>query len=273
VTGVVKKMHGLQIFQDIENGPEFTNGLAVTDNNDVEAISWTLTAPANLIGAGIVASGTDRQSYLKRATLEIWYKNAQPWPCRFVSIQCKARRDITIGTASIFPIMEDGAPAFTPYMSYTTSNTFQKLFKIVKTKDRLLPGGGLKRVLLKDHQYLSRAINGDVEGDDTNYTYRKGNMIWIHIFHGTPVYHQIGATEQNTCCTRYQVQSVRRYYYSWYRMDLTTPTSTMNAVLPQPSAYTSQVGQATKAVGVNCANSFVQAWAGNLNNNHFTHNQ
>jgi len=259
VTGVVKKMHGLQIYQDIEPGPDFNNGTTTIHINDVEAIAWTLVSPANLIAAGIVAAGTDRQSYLKRATLEVWYKNAGPWPVRFVSILCKARRDITVGTATIFPIMEDGAPTFTPYMSFTTSNTFQKLFKILKTKDRLLAGGAVKRVIMKDRQYLSRAINGDVEGDSGNYTYRKGNQIWVHIFHGLPTY-QTGGEDHNTnIVSRYQIMSTRRFYYSWYRMDLTTPQSTMSAILPQPANFTTICCQATKAVGIYSATSYVQS--------------
>lgn len=248
MTGVVKKMHGLQVYQDVETSDTLSNGTSVADNRNVEALAWTITRPDNLIVNGIVQAGTDRQTYLKRATLEVWYKNVSAFPVRFVSVLARARRDITIGTANVFVLMEDGAPPFAPYLSYTTSNTFQKLFKIIKTKDRLIPGGACKKIVMKDKQYLSRAINGDVEGDNTNYTYRKGNQLWIHMFHGTPVLLPDSDNDPATCCSRFQILVTRRFYYSWYRMDIPTPQSTGSVLLPLPVNYTTLSAQNTKNV-------------------------
>lgn len=246
---MVKKMHGLQVYQDVNTKLTITNGDVPGDANNVEAQAWSITRPADLIGAGIVSGAQpDRQSYIKRATLEVWYKNVYAFPVRMVSILCKARRDITVAAATVYTIMEDGAPVFAPYMSYTTSNTFQKLFKILKTKDRLLPGGAVKRLVRKDRQYNYRAVNADVEGNSVDYTYRKGNLVWVDIFHGTPVACDNEEVANNNVQCRFFIVCTYRYYYSWYRMDLTTPTSNIGINLDTPLAYGYQDPQATRTV-------------------------
>jgi len=249
-------MHGLQIFQDINSIDPMTNGPDEEDSNIVEAIAWSVLSPNNLVQAGIVSTiQPDRQSYIKRATVEVWYKNVYAFPVRLVSIKCKARRDLTIAAANIYSVMEDGAPLFFPYMSYTTGNTFQKLFKILKTKDRLMAGGAVKKIVRKDYQYSNRAVNADVEGNNVDYTYRKGNIIWVDIFHGSPVYCTSDEPSRHIVCSRFLVVTQYRYYYSWYRMDLTTPASNITENIGTPTLYGNQDAQASKIVGTYYAGS------------------
>jgi len=243
-------MHGLQIYQDINSIDPMTNGDDPADSNIVEAIAWSVLSPNNLVQATIVSTvQPDRQSYIKRATLEVWFKNIYTFPVRLVSIKCKARRDLTIAAANIYSVMEDGAPLFFPYMSYTTGNTFQKLFKILKTKDRLIGGGAVKKIVRKDYQYSNRAVNADVEGNNVDYTYRKGNVVWVDIIHGTPAFCSSELPSRHIVCSRFYVITQYRYYYSWYRMDLTTPTSNITENIGNPTAYGSTDAQASKIVG------------------------
>lgn len=225
-------MHGIQTYQHSRWFPQITanNDSSQTqlaqlrqDSNDTPI---TLTAHLN----SAYFDG-DNQVFLKRNYSTQYLTNNSQFDIICETWWLRARRDTVLSLNAI--IAEDAPPGNLPYISPTTGDNFRKIFKIIKSKTRVMRPARVYKTRTGSG-LLNKKITKDVDGD-TTYTYRKGNIILFQRFYGVPVtfIDSTNPTIPNTCLGPMIVRGVFHDYVSYYTMDTTQPNTSATTEIPQ----------------------------------------
>lgn len=236
VKQVVKKMHGLNTNVDVRYLTPATYNYGVGAPYATFNYYFNTSSPGNL-RARIPAllDSPDLQFYVKRMYTRNTFTNVSLQNVMVDITKLYARRDIR-ADVTLAEICNDevvGTSAVTvpliqmPYVSFTVGDTFRKTFKVLSHKQRILKP--LSTVTIKDRiqkSYLRKPINQDVEAD-TQYSTRRGNILTIVRFYGTPTNwtNSVGVGTNITGLTPVIIRGIQNTYTSYYRMDDAEPTA------------------------------------------------
>lgn len=235
---VVKKMHGLSVFQNSAYGaPLIQDSTSGTSTNCIVQFESDLS-PVFYNTYTLAIVNTDQEVYMKRMRRTVYYTNVDNMPCYMEVSRFVARSNIGNAT-TITNIMQQDAPAINlPYISPLSSNAFQKQFKIISSKRVLFMPGTLRKVSFSRQFKNSKPATGRLEGNTGQYQYTKGNVITLTRFWGMPVSTTSGGTPQfQTTLGSINIRTCVVTYSSFYTMDDITPNSVTLLTIPnvQPS--------------------------------------
>lgn len=234
VKNVVKKMHGLNVIQVINTGA--LNGSATTNSGTDQTRRLNIMdvdSPSNLQDLNIFDGG--RQVYFKRITACREFHNVGATSVRFMNVVVRARKDTPVSgswpniNTMVTQLLNDGIPYTYNYASPFTSNKFQKMFKILSTKRKLLRPGRLLKYRVKAY-VPNRPYTEQVEANSDEWLLRRGNKLLLTFTQGVPYFLFNDYTTVNLgnqSCT-----IVDHLYFSYYQMDDVEPTSTITSALP-----------------------------------------
>lgn len=234
VKHVVKKMHGLNVCQAI-NTRRIQQNVFSGDSQQSINSTYSIDSPGTLgyIIPDWNTAASDTQWYIKRLYRTVRWVNTGQFPVIWETYKIYVRKDIIlVGTAAAddpWEIAEDdGVSATIPYVSPFTGNTFQKQFKILSSRRKMIqPGASIKFKTYSRYNGATRPINRAVEGD-VRFSYRKGNRLTMCRVYGTPISYVPTSgpvTEPDTILSPIQMNGVDTEYVSWYRLDDVLPTS------------------------------------------------
>lgn len=238
MTKVVTRMHGLNTYQRIGPATEDSTGSipSTTDDVNIQYVG-PLTASATLIAlTSMGVSLPDEQFYFRRAYTTVRLVHSLPYPCKIRVLWLKCRKDIAATVAALPSLMTDDAPALTPYVSPTTGDTFRKYFKVTRHKFISMIGGKEYKFTVKDTRYNNRKVNIEVEGDSTNYWYRKGTRLLVWLTHGQICHDISNDPNQDMSYAPSDIVGSIFSYYSGYRMSDDDPISSMDNNMTAPVA-------------------------------------
>lgn len=178
------------------------------------------------------------QVYIKRLYKTFTFTNCSQWPIMFEYMKLRLRNDLVFGATpggnpSVAMGIDAPSPSL-PFLSCTTGNTFQKTYKIISKKRKLLnPMRVCKMTAKSIYMYRNRPITGDVEAQD-DYLYKRGNTIMVVRAWGIPYQYrnlQLPAA-QDTCLSPVLLRGIVNTYCSYYTMGDIDPTSTVVDNIP-----------------------------------------
>lgn len=231
-------MHGLAVRQNAAYIPPYDQSQDNGESQLAYLSYFVVDSPAQIFGMlqDMEGGDGDTQYFVKRMYTQIHFTNCTLFPHYFEAMWVRARTDVT---DNVLTWMEDDAIAPTlPYMSMTSSLTFQQKFKILKKKRYLLkPNTPLKLTIKSIHAGSNRPITRDNNvGTITPYIpHKKGNTILIVKAYGVPQIFQRqtdAVPSDATVLSSISIRGVRHDYLSYTTMDEDTGSSGQISNLP-----------------------------------------
>jgi len=240
VKGVVKKMHGL-------NKRQYA-GFYVPWDQEVQpgssqyALTQTivLDSPQGLSQflPTLFGNTTDdsryTEVYIKKFLGKMMYFNHCNYPCWLEYTYLRSRVDIPAGSTLEQLMSADGPLPYLAYISPFTGNSFQKQFKILKTRKKLIQPGKFCTVKFKKTFY-PKAYTGAVQGNTAKWFALEGNLFLYIRAYGYPLLgHDTGDNHDFSLLGKIELSRLALSYISYYVMDDVRPDSTVAVQIPTP---------------------------------------
>jgi len=225
-------MHGLNVIQVVDSF--YLAGSTTTNTASSQArqmVALASDTPTQLAALGIFDGNT--QYYFKRITAKRFFNNTGPTPAMMEIVHCRSRKDIPVsGTwtnlvTMLIDLLSDGIPITYAYTSPLTSNQFQRMFKITKTKKRIHRPGRQVSVRIKSY-VPNKPYTQQIEANSGEWIIRKGSKLVLVFYSGLPY---VTTNYTGTLLGNYLISYVDTHYYSFYSMNDTEPTSTVTSSL------------------------------------------
>lgn len=272
VKNVVKKMHGLNKRQYVDFDSYFNSGIE-GGSQQASFAHISPDSPNNLEAlVDTLVTNSLSQTYIKRCTAHATLYNVGTLPVHVKVLYVRVRRDVAASagldhsTALANILNFNASPSVSyynmPFVSNTSSDEFQKTFKMLRSTNRFLRPGRKMDITVK-RKFGNRVLNWVTDADNNQWYWRKGNRIAIWWIHGFPVSPFNAPTESPGVLTGYHLTSMLKWYVSYYNMNDVSADSVVKLVVPatrpdvmqgfiaQPEVIVSNVG----ATGVDYVNT------------------
>lgn len=224
-------MHGMNKSQINSFIPLLTNTLS-SGEQVAELAEFYLDSPSVLQTLGITVQSDNAEFYMYRNVMTLHLKSYGWSPVWVQCIKLYSREDISYNQTVLGIMGADAPPVNYPFFSCTTSNVFQKQFKILSNKVyRLQPDAILK--LRLSRKYRSIPWTGEYQGNTINWKLTRGNLAMVIKVYGDILYAPNGPGGSNSQqLSSFTVGGILQRYASWYYMNDATPDSTNRGTIP-----------------------------------------
>lgn len=233
----MKKMHGLNTAQDtFYVAPVTSTNLGGITNDQYGQISVTSPdSPASLntfLASQIPAT---EQFYIKRCYQKYFYQNNGTFPTYVQAWWFKCKKDIPSSKSVQSILSLDAVQPGYAFMSITTGEEARAMFKITKTKSKVLYPGKVMKFTVSRY-FGTRKVLQEVDMD-TSFSYRRGNRILLLKWSGLPQRYTTEdgpppAVYAGTCLSPMQVNGVGHSYISYYKMNDITVDNFVGNYIP-----------------------------------------
>lgn len=244
----MKKMHGLNVAQAAYYSDPIRQTLNLAQSQLANTRTFAVGTPFWLNGMLFSQDiSPDDDIYVKRAYRKIYLTNVGNMPNFYEVTWLRVRKDIT-SSKSFNSILTDGAPLPNyPFVSPFTSKELQSVFKITKSKTRLVQP--MKMIKFTLQQYFgTRKLIGSTDRDES-WTARRGNVYCYVRIWGVPLTSGL-ASPNGTILSGVESTCVGKDYLSYYKMNDVDPDSVVLSTLPQSVTVVPSKDMNSTVVGV-----------------------
>lgn len=232
---MVKKMHGIQIAQSCDF---IASVVANNDSGQSQLAQIFVTYADNPAVMEAIAPQAfnpalpDLQLYMKRLYMTMYFNNGSQFNQMLEVFWCTSRDDIDSADNPIAFAGTDFQPNL-PYISPVTSNAFTRRFKIYKSKKYMMAPGRTLSITVKSRR-RTRPMTYIADANSVRYNLREGNRFLMYRVYGTPVQlvPNTGPYAGGACLSPYWLNRMCKRYFSYYRMDISDATSSVENQLP-----------------------------------------
>lgn len=233
----MKSMHGLNKTQYASYLDPARQGISPGSfQSALQYTFWLDNPDALAVAIPPLANTSDAtrytEVYIKKMYTKIIHTNTCNWPCNLEYTYIQARDDIPDGETVQSIMAQDAISIGYPYISPFTGNAFQKRFKILKSKHKILAPNKTCTVRLKK-KFRPKPFTGIVQGAGNLYALEKNVLVFVRMW-GMPMPYRLNTAPytMSTGLGPVEIHRLMTVYASYYTMDDVRANSIVLATLP-----------------------------------------